>query len=181
MDMRRPSLDRFLTPGGGPNVSAPGLTQVLLGRSNLDEALVPIPILDQKGRQSGNGAVGGLLELFTAGPALSSPSEFFGSQALTDLLHELERRSDFVLLDAPPLLHVSDTIALSARVDALVVITNLEKIRRPVLNELHRVLETAPVVKLGFVLTGAKGEDTYGYGSDYGYREVSVEQPRERV
>ena len=181
MDMRRPSLDRFLTSGGGPNVSAPGLTQVLLGRSNLDEALVPIPILDQKGRQSGNGAVGGLLELFTAGPALSSPSEFFGSQALTDLLHELERRSDFVLLDAPPLLHVSDTIALSARVDALVVITNLEKIRRPVLNELHRVLETAPVVKLGFVLTGAKGEDTYGYGSDYGYREVTVEQPRERV
>ena len=181
MDMRRPSLDRFLTPGGGPNVSAPGLTQVLLGRSSLDEALVPVPILDHTGRESGNGSIGGLLELFTAGPSLSSPSEFFGSQALTDLLHQLEQRADLVLLDTPPLLHVSDTIALSARVDALVVITNLDKVRRPVLNELSRVLETAPVVKLGFVLTGTKSGETYGYSSDY-YREPIVEpSPREPV
>jgi capsular exopolysaccharide synthesis family protein len=182
MDMRRPSLDRYLMPGGGPKVGAPGLTQVLLGRSTLDEALIPVPILDHAGRESGNGSIGGLLELFTAGPALSSPSEFFGSQALTDLLAQLEKRAELVLIDAPPLLHVSDTIALSARVDALVLVINLDKVRRPVLNELHRVLETAPVVKLGFVLTGTKGEDAYGYGADYSYREPTVEYaPQERV
>jgi capsular exopolysaccharide synthesis family protein len=177
MDMRRPSLDRYLMPGGGPKVGAPGLTQVLLGRSTLDDALVPVPILDHTGSKSGNGSIGGLLELFTAGPALSSPSEFFGSQALTELLAQLEKRADLVLIDAPPLLHVSDTIALSARVDALVAIINLDKVRRPVLNELHRVLETAPVVKLGFVLTGTKAEDVYGYSGDYSYREPTVEQP----
>ncbi|MFY9580037.1 MAG: AAA family ATPase, partial [Gaiellaceae bacterium] len=138
MDMRRPYLDRFLLPTDGPNVSAAGLTQVVLGRSTLEEALVPIPILDSSGRASGNGAVGGLLELFTAGPALASPSEFFGSRALTDVLGQLERRADLVLLDAPPLLHVSDTIALSAKVDAVIVITNLGVVRRPILNELRR-------------------------------------------
>ena len=179
MDMRRPALDRFLLDG--PNVGAPGLTQVLLGRSTLDEALVRVSISEKDSRGSSNGSGAGLLELFTAGPALSTPSEFFASPALTTALSDLEKRADFVLIDAPPLLHVSDTIALSARVDALVIITNLGKIRRPVLNELRRVLDTAPTVNLGFVLTGTKADDVYGYGSEYGYREPVVEHPTERV
>jgi tyrosine-protein kinase len=181
MDLRRPSLDRFFLSGEGPSVAASGLTQVVLGRSTLDEALVRIPILDQKGRESGNGTVGGLLELFTVGSGISNPSEFLASQALTDLLRRLEQRADFVLIDAPPLLHVSDTIALSAKVDAMILVANMAMTRRPVLNELRRVLETAPVIKLGFVLTGAKGDQLDRYGDSYGYREQSRQEQPERV
>src|SRR5438132_13565442 len=107
---------------------------------------------------------------------MSSPSEFSGSRALADVLGQLQQRADLVLLDAPPLLHVSDTIALSAKVDALIVVTNLGVVRRPVLNELRRVLETAPVVKLGFVLTGVKADEVYGYGYGYGHPERTTEQ-----
>jgi hypothetical protein len=44
------------------------------------------------------------------------------------------------------------------------------------LNELHRMLESSPARKLGFILTDAKNEDGYGegYGYGYGYGNVSA-------
>lgn len=167
MDLRRPYLDRFFLPKGDPTLGASGLTHVVLGRSTLEEALVSIPVDDLPAYQSRNGNDRGSLELLTTGGGLPNPAEFFASTAITELLADLERRSDIVLIDAPPMLQVSDTIALSGKVDALLVVTHLGLIRRPLLAELRRVLDTAPVVKLGFVLTGVKPEDGYGYG--YGY------------
>jgi polysaccharide biosynthesis transport protein len=168
MDLRRPYLDRFFLPKTDPTVGAPGLTHVVLGRSTLGEALVQIPIEDFTPHASRNGRKSnGSLELLTTGSGLPNPAEFFASHALSELLAELEQRSDIVLIDAPPLLRVSDTIALNAKVDALLVVTHLGLVRRPLLAELRRVLETAPVVKLGFVVTGVKADDGYGYG--YGY------------
>jgi hypothetical protein len=66
---------------------------------------------------------------------------------------------------------VGDTMTLSSHVDALVVITRMNVVRRHMLAELRRLLEAAPATKLGFVLTGAEGEQGYGYGygSGYGY------------
>jgi capsular exopolysaccharide synthesis family protein len=178
LDLRRPNLERFFVPRQSPTVGAPGLTHIILGRATLDQALMPVPILDSPDRETGNGAVSGLLEVLTAGPVVSNTAQFFASQALGDLLARLEERADVVLIDSSPLLHVSDTIALSAKVDALVVVTNLRIVRRPVLNELARVLDSAPVVKLGFVVAGAKAEEAYGYGYGYGYREAARERSR---
>lgn len=170
MDLRRPYLERFFLPKGDPSTGASGLTHVVLGRSSLAEALVSIPVDDVPAYASRNGSGGrGGLELLTTGFGLPNPAEFFASRALSELLAELEQRSDIVLIDAAPLLQVSDTIALSAKVDALLVVTHLGLVRRPLLAELRRVLETAPVVKLGFVVTGVKAEDGYGSGYGYGY------------
>jgi succinoglycan biosynthesis transport protein ExoP len=179
MDMRRPNLERFFVPKEDPTIAAPGLTHVILGRATLDQALLPVPFLDPADHATGNGTVGGLLELLTAGPPMSNTSQLFSSQALSELLARLEERADIVLIDAAPLLHVSDTIALSAKVDALFVVTNLRIVRRPVLNELRRVLGTAPVVKLGFVVTGTKADEAYHYGYGYGYGYGYVEPVRE--
>jgi hypothetical protein len=56
-------------------------------------------------------------------------------------------------------------MALAGKVDAMVVVTELSDLRRPALGELRRVLDNAPVTKLGFVLTGAPAEESYyGYG-----------------
>ena len=71
-----------------------------------------------------------------------------------------------MLVDAPPLLGVGDAVALSARVDALVVVTRTG-IARPALEELARQLRGVRPPALGFVVTDAKlshGEG-YGYGS----------------
>jgi hypothetical protein len=58
---------------------------------------------------------------------------------------------------------------LSAKVDAMIVAARIETVRRPMLAEVRRLLDTVPALKLGFVATGAEAEEGYGYGYRYGY------------
>jgi polysaccharide biosynthesis transport protein len=177
LDLRRPFLDRFFETG-----SAPGLTQVAIGQCSLDDALVPIPIGDLPERRllrgSGNGRVSsdaeqlpslrsGSLHLLVSGPIPPNPGEFAASDAVADILEALQDRFDIVLTDSPPVLQVGDAMALSSRVQALVVVTRMDVVRRPMLNELRRALESSPARKLGFVVAGAEREEGYGYGGYY--------------
>jgi|RhiMethySRZTD1v2_1073278.scaffolds.fasta_scaffold06145_8 succinoglycan biosynthesis transport protein ExoP len=175
LDLRRPYLDRFFGLQG-----APGLTQVALGHVDLDQALARIPITvdrpttgrELNGHQNGNGngsdsPLEAILEVLPAGPIPPDPGEFSGSHAVEAILKELGERVDFVLVDAPPILHVGDAMALSAHVDGLIVVGRLKIVRRPMLAELRRLLAVAPAAKLGVVVTGAQGEEGYGYGSYY--------------
>ena len=69
-----------------------------------------------------------------------------------------------MLIDAPPVLPVSDAMAISARADGMVVVARLDVVQKPVLRELRRELDGAHVHRLGLVLTGAESEASYGYG-----------------
>jgi Mrp family chromosome partitioning ATPase len=150
-----------------------GLTDVALGHVALEEALASVAISDASQRTpEGNGSrpngVEGVLEVLTAGPPPPNAGEFVGSHTLAAVLAELRQRADLVLIDTPPLLHVGDAMTLSAFVDALVVVIRLKMIRRHIVQELQRVLDTSPAEKLGFVQTGA-GEGDSGYGRYYYY------------
>jgi succinoglycan biosynthesis transport protein ExoP len=186
LDLRRPILDKMFGFG-----KLPGLTQVALGRISVEDALVPIAV---SGRQTGSleadygsngsgGDVQGLLELLPAGPVPPDVGEFVGSRTLTEIFEQLRHMADVILVDAPPLLRVGDAITLSGKVDGMLVVTNLAQSRRPMLNELRRVLESCPAEKLGFVVTGAHLEDgyAYGYGGYYYTPVTSKEREREIV
>ena len=73
------------------------------------------------------------------------------------------------ILDAPPLLGVGDAVALSAHMDALLIVTRVATVNRSILGEMRRVLDTIPIRKLGFVTTDAEAERGYGTGYGYGY------------
>ena len=171
LDLRKPSVGGFFDLDGRG-----GLTNVALGKLDLDEALAPVTFVEKPldSRSSPqNGTAQGVLQVLPVGPLPPNPAEFIGSHGLAALLAELEARADLVLVDAAPLLHLSDAMTLTARVDALVIVARLSSIRRPVLNELRRVLESAPIAKLGVVVTGAQQGEPYhgGYGYGYGYSE----------
>src|SRR5262249_52138101 len=117
-------------------------------------------------------------------PIPPDPGDFIGKHALGELLADLRVRFDFVLIDTPPVLQVGDAIALSTKVDAIVVVSRMKLVRRQMLNELGRQLATVPTPVLGFVLTDAGEEqaygDGYGYGYGYGYpsrADEASEQP----
>jgi hypothetical protein len=63
---------------------------------------------------------------------------------------------------------VSDSVVLSQKVDAMVLLVRSDLAKRPVLVETRRVLEACPTQKLGYVLTAADHERS-GYGYGYGY------------
>jgi Mrp family chromosome partitioning ATPase/capsular polysaccharide biosynthesis protein len=177
LDLRRPFIDRFFDLG-----ERPGITQVAIGMAPLGQAAANIPLSGhdamvmpmQNGYGghddahqvlgSGNGRYHGRLDVLPAGPIPPDPGEFVGTERLSEILDHLKNHSDIVLVDAPPLFHVGDGLVLSSKVDAVLVVTNVEKMRRGMLGELHRLLDTMPAAKLGFVVTGAEGEESYGYG-----------------
>jgi len=180
LDLRRPSLATLF----GLDDDA-GLTELALGRAELDGVLYPIRLREsdsEMARFSTNGSGPGSLDVLPAGPLPPNPGEFAGSHVLSEILTELSERVDLVLIDAPPILQVSDAMTLSAKVDAIVVVARLPDVRRGALDELRRVLDAAPVVKLGFVVTGMTSDESYGYGYGYGYGYASGgRKERERV
>ena len=171
-DLRRPTLARIFKLDD----DHPGLTDVVAGYASLDDAIARVAITDmpagtQAAATNGRGSVDLAVEVLAAGSVLSNAGEFVGTRAVAEILNELESRADLVLVDAPPLLNVGDALALSTEVDALLVVTHLSIVRRPLLRELRRVLDASPAAKLGFVLTGADREE--GYAGRY-YERVGT-------
>ena len=80
----------------------------------------------------------------------------------------MRRRTDLMLIDSPPLLRVGDAMRLSSLVDGVLLLTQLNLIRRGSLAETRRLLDTMPGRKLGFVMTGSQREDRSSYGDRYG-------------
>ena len=169
LDLRRPCIDRFFDLDGRP-----GLTQIALGHTTLGEALTPIP-LEATERQriaaspNGKGNPEGALLVLRSGPLPPDAGEFVATHALSEILEALRDTADTVIIDAPPLLHVGDAMALSTKVDAVLVVTRINVLRRGALSELHRLLDSIPAHKLGFIVTGAGEEDGYGSYGEYYY------------
>jgi Mrp family chromosome partitioning ATPase/capsular polysaccharide biosynthesis protein len=178
LNLRRPVLARFF------DLEGPGVTQVVLGHVPLEEALTQIVIPDAPApgrwaalRHGGNGNANltrellGLLEVLPSGPAPPDPGEFVSSPALGKILRALRERADVVLVDAPQALHVGDVIALSSRMDGIVVIVRSKVLRRQTLAELNRLLAMVRTPALGFAVTGEDDGESYaaGFASD-GYR-----------
>lgn len=166
-DLRRPTLRKMLLLDEGP-----GLTDVALGRADLEQALAVTTLTDdQTVPTNGGGTAPGVLEVLEAGPAPSSPPEFLKSHAVADIVSRLSERGDLLIIDTPPLLHVSDatTMMLSARIDCVMVAARVGVVRRQEIDEIKRTLDSAPVVKLGFFATGEQAHEEYTGGYGYYY------------
>ena len=156
-DLRRPRLHQFF--GAHNDV---GFTSVLLGDAPLSAALQ-----DVGGEEN--------LRVLASGPLPPNPSELLSSRRTVEVLTALQADADVVLLDSPPVLPVSDSLALSARVDATLVVVSARESRR---KQLHRALELleqvdAPII--GMVLNGVGRESRFGraYGYGYGYTQYA--------
>ena len=156
LDLRRPFLARFFDLEG-----LPGLTDVALGNATLEEAVVSIPI-PAVGGASSNGR-GTSINVLSAGTPPPDPGEFVEKRIVGDILTAARENADVVLVDSPPLLHVGDAVTLSAKVDALMIVTRLNVLTRSTLAELARVVESLPNQTLGFAVTDAGVEGQYGY------------------
>lgn len=169
LDLRHPALATTFSLEGWP-----GLTDVVLGHVELGQALARVL---RTGVVS-DGSIGEL-EVLPAGPTPIDTGEFVGTQAVTGLVRSLASRADIVILDAPPLLPVGDARTLSPLADALIVVTNLNLVRRPMLEELQRVLASLPTRVIGYVATGVSADQHDAYGGYY--RRHLRRRVRERV
>jgi succinoglycan biosynthesis transport protein ExoP len=174
LDIERPAIAKFFAIDG-----ARGLPEVLLGRVDFADALVEAPI-DIDGRNGRFGQalgyeLGGSLRVLPAGAVTTPIADLIGAPAMARLLEDAQRTADIVLIDTPPLLDRGDAIALSAYVEAVVLVARARRARRGALAEIRRVLASSPAVKLGVVVTAAEIE---GEDGDISY-ESSIAHPLE--
>ena len=158
-DLRRPRLLDYLGFEGSV-----GLTDVLVGRVEVDDVLQPF------------GRTG--LRLLGAGPIPPNPSELLGSANMEQLVADLAERFDYVLIDAPPLLPVTDAAVLSTIVDGALVVVGAGVAQR---EHVRRALDSLEAVNgslLGLILNRVKAkEGGAGYGTyEYDYRPESERQ-----
>jgi polysaccharide biosynthesis transport protein len=172
LDLRRPQLARLFRLEG-----MPGVTDVVLGGVDVDEALVPIPLGEPEAQLGARlQSADGFLKVLPADPLPPEAAEFVESDALGELLATLLEDADVVLVDAPPLLGLSDAVTLTRHVEALVLVSRVGSLPRATLTELRRVLGTVPAVQLGVVLTGVERSSLgYGYGHGAG---AAASRPR---
>lgn len=157
-DLRRPRLLDYLGFEGSV-----GLTDVLIGRMQAQD------VLQRVGRTS--------LSVMGAGPIPPNPSELLGSANMERLIKHLEHEFDYVLIDAPPLLPVTDAAVLSTIVDGALVVVGAGIVARDQLRHALESLETVNGVVLGLVLNRVQSEDGAGAYGSYRYEYV---QDRDR-
>jgi len=160
-DLRSPRQHEFFEID-----NAVGFTSVLASGVRLEDALRPVAAADRR------------LAVLPSGPIPPNPSEMLASKRTAELLYRLQEHFDVVLIDSPPVLPVTDAVALSTWVDAVVLVaaagTTTRKPLRSAVDHLRQV--GAPLV--GVVLNQASLQLTYGYG--YGYGDDHVRSTKRR-
>ena len=81
------------------------------------------------------------LLMIASGPVPDNPAELLGSDAMDKTLTELRGQFDFVLLDTPPALAVSDAVTLTPRCDGVLVVADASKTKRAAVAHLRHQLE----------------------------------------
>jgi len=162
-DLRRPSLVEYLglVPGAG-------LTDLLVGRAQLDEVIQPY------------GSTGRFFVL-GAGSVPPNPSELLGSGTMRNLLQSMDP-SAIVLVDTPPLVPVTDAAILTARTDGALIVVRAGKTTIDLLDKSLQNLERVKGRPLGVILDGVsrKGEGKY-YGSEYRYDDKHNPRKAQKV
>lgn len=144
-DLRRPRVHEFF--GLTNDV---GFTSVLLGKVGLAGAMQAVP---NQAR----------LSLLASGPLPPNPSELLSSRRTVEVFGSLQAEYDIVLVDAPPVLPVTDALVLSGRVDATLLVAVAGATTRKEAGRAVELLRQVDAPLVGAVLNGVDSEGSYGY------------------
>jgi Mrp family chromosome partitioning ATPase len=183
-DLRRPVLRDWFELS-----QAEGLTDVLAGGLTWREALQSVdsrePTPAHGGKSSRSDGTEtlvetGSLDVLVSGPTPPDPSAILASEKTTALLADLAANATYVLIDAPPILPVSDALSLLAAVDGVIVVSRIGSTQRAAARRLVEMLNRASATNvLGVVANDAPTDDLFGgYGYSYSYMTTTNGGPR---
>lgn len=154
---------------------APGTAEVLRGAVALQDAIQPLSAdqrvrLTPQGRSPPEGSkpptrqASGQLDVLTAGETEENPGLLFYPVAVRQLVRALEEHYDIVLVDTPPVLVVSDALALAPEVDGVVLVGRIGVTTDTSAQRLLRTFEGVPQTQLmGAVANAISLDETYTY------------------
>jgi tyrosine-protein kinase Etk/Wzc len=175
-DLRKPTLQEMF---GDKN--AIGLTEVLVGDAKVDDAIKPTGLFQ--------------LDFLPSGAVPPNPAELLESERMKKLVQALRDRYDVILLDAPPVLAVTDASILTSLAEQVVWVLHVGGVSIKAARRVKEIMDSIKAPLVGFVLNdktqtgqgyygsygryGTYGRYGYGYGYGYGYyqQDQVVEKP----
>jgi capsular exopolysaccharide synthesis family protein len=143
--------------------NAVGCSNYLSGTSNIDDILVPSGYSDN-------------LFIAPSGPIPPNPSELIVSDRMPELIREMSKRFDKIVIDTPPVGLVSDGLQISEYASATVFVVREGVTRRAHLQQANDMFENERLMHPAIVFNAVHRKNkshayggAYGYGYGYGY------------
>ena len=150
MDLRKPKLfDEFnLT-------NEAGIVNYLIKQKTLDEITnsTQIPFLD----------------VIVSGPIPPNPAEMILSDGMKELIAELKKKYDYIILDTPPVGLVSDALELAQYCDLTLYIVRQNFTKKEMITLLNNRIKRGELQNTSIILNGFQNKAKYGAGYGYGY------------
>ncbi|WP_395059725.1 tyrosine-protein kinase family protein, partial [Flavobacterium sp.] len=132
-----------------------GAVNYLIGQKTLEEVTqkTPIPFLD----------------FIPSGPVPPNPSELIMGETMKEMLDELKKKYDYIILDTPPIGLVSDALELTPYCDATLYIVRQNVTKKDMLTLVNNKHKRGEVSNISIVFNGFENKAKYGYDYGYGY------------
>lgn len=150
LDLRKPKLfDEFnLT-------NDVGIVNYLIKQKTVDEIInhTHIPFLD----------------VIVSGPIPPNPAEMVMSERMKELIEELKKKYDYIILDTPPVGLVSDALELAQYCDVTLYIVRQNFTKKGMITLLNNRVKRGELHNTSVILNGFQNKAKYGAGYGYGY------------
>lgn len=114
------------------------------------------------------------LYALTGGVIPPNPSELLGSEQMKNVLQRAKEQYDYVLIDTPPVMPVTDALIVSRFVDGMILVIASAEVKVEMARDVKNQLVNAGANILGVVLNKVRSEHHgYGYYYYYGSKEAS--------
>ena len=150
LDLRKPKLfEEF-------NLSNEvGVVNYLIKQKTVDEIINPthIPFLD----------------VILSGPIPPNPAEMIMSDGMKELIYELKKKYDYIILDTPPVGLVSDALEVAQYCDVTLYIVRQNFTKKDMITLLNNRVKRGELNNTSIILNGFQNKAKYGAGYGYGY------------
>lgn len=162
-DLRRPSIHKFFGLK-----RAIGLAEIITEKLNAADTIKKTPVET--------------LHILTAGRSVLHPAEVFNADVIGNVISEMKFYYDFIVVDSPPVLPVSDPMLLASQVDGLMLVVKAGATQKEVVERAIGILDIAKHRMLGVILNNLNNSLPYQYdyryyGYDYAPENDTPEKP----
>ena len=133
-DLRRGSVAKYL----GVDQKT-GLTEILTDKADVADVLFHIDMDN--------------LAFIASGAVAENPAELLGSEKMKEFLAEMKTQFDYVLIDTPPIISVTDSGILGSQAEGVLMVIQAGRTQRGIVKRAEELLTQAHSKILGHVLT----------------------------
>lgn len=149
-DLRKPRVHRVFD-----FKKEPGLIDYLVGEKSLEEIIHKSEMKN--------------LSIITSGTIPPNPAEMLGSSQMDDFIALVRGMYDYVIIDSPPIIAVTDAEILAKKVDGAVLVVSSEITEYQMMERANQLILHDNTILIGTVLNNFDSKSAYGSYYKYKY------------